>query len=366
MQKLVKRVAQAERQVARRAARQTKGDLIQRQKRTKQGQIEAVREIQDTIKESRLARRDAWEKGPLAPKRDLGISNYDTINSALRTDWTNQGMLNPKPEILEKRCAWAGGSKRLNLAPQDRVVILDGPDKGKIDRIKAVDPDSGVVTLEERHQAVTSIGLGQINVQPMPLPVSSIRLVYPITNPETGVTKDTIINELVSVEANMQSDNMDFNRFTYGNKWDRLVPTLNQVIPWPVTQGPELVTREGDSIREQVEERTFFYGLGAAPMPASVLDELRNKYSKFRTRHEPWYVEAKEAEAAAKSKRSDLLKSMQMPIQELHAKKRAEREAFGELELSDEMLAKLGEVMAKNKTAALNVAGATEVSSPGQ
>lgn len=152
MQKLAKRVAQAERQVARRSARNSKSELIQRQKRTRQGQMEAAEEIRIGIKEARVARREAWELGPLAPKRDLGIEKYDTIQSALRTDWSNQGLLNPRPEVREKRCAWAGRPNQLNLAPLDRVVILDGPDKGKIDRIKTVDPRSGTVTLESCHQ----------------------------------------------------------------------------------------------------------------------------------------------------------------------------------------------------------------------
>jgi large subunit ribosomal protein L24 len=210
------------------------------------------------------------------------------------------------------------------------------------------------------------MGLGSDNVQSMPLPISSIRLVYPITNPETGITKDTIINELKAVAPKMDSPNMNYNRWHFGNKWDRVVPSLNMVIPWPETTAPEYETTASDTIRETLEERTFYYNLLSPPMPETVIDELRNKYSKFRTRHEPWYIQKKEAEVAAKQKRADLLKTMQTPLAELHEKKRAAKAALGEPELSEEMLQKLGEVIAKNKAAALSEAGVTEVSSAGQ
>ncbi|KAI9155401.1 KOW motif containing protein [Paramyrothecium foliicola] len=363
MQKLAKRVAQAERQAARRVSKANKNEDTYQRIRFRQAAAEANEEIRKNIKTSRQARKDAWELGPVAPKRDLGIEPYDALSGYLRTDWTNQGNYKPKPKIVEQRCAWAGGSKQLNLAPKDRVVILDGPDKGKIDKIKDVDTMAGTVTLENCHQAITSGSLDSVQASPMPLPVSSVRLVYPVMNPATGVTRDVIINELKAVPPVMDSPNMNFNRWTYGNKWDRLVPSLNMVIPWPETVAPELETKAGDTIRENVEERTFFYGLLSPPMPESVLDELRNKYSKFRTRHEPWYVQKKEAEEAMKNKRASLLKTMQTPLEEFHEQRRAIKAAQGEPELSDAMLEKLGEVIAKNKTTALQKAGVTELSS---
>ncbi|OTA04900.1 hypothetical protein A9Z42_0054960 [Trichoderma parareesei] len=198
--------------------------------------------------------------------------------------------------------------------------------------------------------------------QPMPISIASIRLVYPITNPETGVTRDVVINQLKAVPPNMQSPNMSLDRWRYGKKWDRLVPGLNVVIPWPAVEVPEFETMEADTIREQVEDRTFYYGLLSPPMPEQVVDELRNKYSKFRTRHEAWYIEKKQAEEALKKGRLEALKAMQTPLDEFHEKNRAARAAAGEPELSEEMLAKIGEFMAKKKSVALENAGASEVS----
>lgn len=199
--------------------------------------------------------------------------------------------------------------------------------------------------------------------QSMPISVGSIRLVYPLTDPETGVTRDVIINQLKAVPPNMQSSNMSLDRWQYGKKWDRLVPGLNVVIPWPEVQVPEFQATKADTVRERVEERTFYYGLLTPPMPDQILDELRNKYSRFRTRHEPWYIEQKEMEEAARKGRSEAFKSMQTPLDEFHERQREIRDTEGEPELSEEMLAKIGEFMAKKKDAALSQAGMSEVSS---
>lgn len=197
----------------------------------------------------------------------------------------------------------------------------------------------------------------------MPISIESVRLVYPLPHPETGVTRDVVINQLKSVPPNMSSPNMTLDRWRYGNKWDRVVPGLNVVIPWPTVEAPEFEAKAADSLRESVEERTFYYGLLSPPMPETVVDELRNKYSRFRTRHEDWYLQQKEAEAEAKQRQRETIRSMQTPVQEFNEMKRAERAMAGEPELTEDMLEKIGEVMAKKKAAALEQAGVSEVSS---
>lgn len=201
----------------------------------------------------------------------------------------------------------------------------------------------------------------------MPISIDSIRLVYPLPDPETGITKDVIIHQLKATSADMSSPNMTFDRWQYGKKWDRVVPSLNVVIPWPKVEAPEFQATAADTVREQVEERTFYYSLLSPPMPENVIDELRNKYSRFRTRHEQWYVEQKEAEDDAQQRRHDTLRAMQTPLDEFHERQREIRDSEGEPELSEEMLQKLGEIMAKKKAAALDQAGVSEVtSSPSQ
>lgn len=198
---------------------------------------------------------------------------------------------------------------------------------------------------------------------PVPLPIDAIRLVYPITNPETGLTRDVVIHQLTAVPPNMASRTMTFERWEFGNKWDRLVPGINVIIPWPEVNAPKFTTTAADTVRDLVDERTFHYSLLSAPMPSGIINELRNPYSKFRTRHEAWYIAQKEAEAAEKRGRQEMLKSMMTPLDELHAKKRADKAALPEPELSEEMLVKLGEIIARKKATALSNAGVSEVSS---
>lgn len=169
-----------------------------------------------------------------------------------------------------------------------------------------------------------------------------------------------MIQKLRAIPPNMQSDNMTLDRWEYGNKWDRVVPGINVVIPWPEVKPPELVTHDGDTVRDQVEDRTFYYSLLSPPMPPQVLDEVRNKYSKFRTRHEPWYVAKKEMEANATKLSHDMLSTMRMPEEDLGAARKLAKEARGEPELTDDMLEKLGQIIAQTKAASLEDAPAAE------
>lgn len=202
---------------------------------------------------------------------------------------------------------------------------------------------------------------GDSQALPLPISIDAVRLVYPITDPKTGVTRDSIIRELKAIPPNMQSENMTLDRWEHGNKWDRVVPGINVVIPWPEVKVPEFVTQDADTTREQVEDRTFYYNLLSPPMPSPVLDELRNKYSRFRTRHEGWYIAQKMSEVEAKKKRHELLVSMQSPAAELGIRNQEVKAAKGEPELTDEMLEKLGQIIAQTKAASLEDAGVTEV-----
>lgn len=157
MQKLAKRAAQAQRQASRKGRLQMRQDRIDTEYRNRTGLRNAVAEVRQNIKDARQARMEDWELGPLAPKRDLGFNGYGAVREGLRQDWSNFGLHKTHPKTLQQRCAWAGGPQQLNLAPQDRVVLLDGPDKGKIDRIKTVHAETGNVTLENHHRVSTKV-----------------------------------------------------------------------------------------------------------------------------------------------------------------------------------------------------------------
>lgn len=151
MQKLAKRTAQAQRQAGRRAEHQAR-----RHRKTALWQARAAvksmnQEIKGNLADARLARQQDWELGPLAPKRDLGFNDYGLMSDSVRASHVYNGQHVVSPKVVEKRCEWAGGSKQLNLAVGDRVVILEGPAKGKVDRIESVNTDIGTVTLAEQY-----------------------------------------------------------------------------------------------------------------------------------------------------------------------------------------------------------------------
>lgn len=194
------------------------------------------------------------------------------------------------------------------------------------------------------------------------VPFQAIRLVHPLKDPATGRVRDVIINELAV--RNYYKD-----KATGRETWSRVVPGLNVEIPWPKAfEDAERQNLEGtfddhpcDTLRIDVEEKSFKPTLLNPPVPSAVLDELRNRYSKFRTRHEPAYIAKKEAEEAEKVARRKSLTTMQTPLQELNAKIKAERRARGQPELSEDMLAKIGEVMARNRKRTLAGSGISRV-----
>lgn len=152
MDKLARRVAHAQRSASRRAQLLSKRDQLGVTTRNRGAIKDAVNEVRQNIRDARQARREDWEMGPLAPKRDLGFNNYGVVQEPMRQDWTNHGLVRGQFKLAEKRCAWAGGSKQLNLAPGDRIVVMEGQDKGKIDRIKTVNAANGTITLENHNR----------------------------------------------------------------------------------------------------------------------------------------------------------------------------------------------------------------------
>ena len=79
-------------------------------------------------------------------------------------------------------------------------------------------------------------------------------------------------------------------------------------IPWPEESlaEPTHVDEVADTLRIDVEEKSFLPTLLRPPMPASVIDELRNKYGKFRERHDEEWVAMKEAEDRRAGKMREL------------------------------------------------------------
>ncbi|KAI0378301.1 hypothetical protein F5Y04DRAFT_153100 [Hypomontagnella monticulosa] len=345
MQKILRRVATAERVAAKRA----KTKELKWYKKDKKAQSdEVVQQLamaRIEFSDAKKAVKEDWELGPLAPRRDVGdwaktkggiheirYGSYGSMTLAMRN----------------RRCEWAGGAFNLNLAEGDRVVLLDGPDKGRIGKIMDIVYDKAEVTVEGLNKsniriqpAIRNEGDPTMVNMELPIPISGVRLVHPLRDPTTGVTRDVIINQLV--HGGFLHDRVSGKR-----RWSRIVPGLNVSIPWPKKEEREIKDYSCDTLRIDVEEKTFVPTLLRPPMPESVIDELRNRYSRFRTRHDPEYIARLEAEEQAKEDRKKLMESMRTPLQEYHRAQRDAKKKKGKPRLTMEMLEKIGEVMAKN------------------
>ncbi|PSR78808.1 hypothetical protein BD289DRAFT_443359 [Coniella lustricola] len=370
MQKLLKRTAQAEKQAARRIKK--RNDLVKNDDQRTQfrGRMSGVVEANMYLKDARRRRHEDWSMGAIAPQRDTPIQEVKGADAF----WGSLSMTRSRTAMPEKQmdlaCKWAGGWKFLCLKPGDRVTIIEGPDKGKIGTISTMPDDSPHVQLEGDHLMhnttistvfAKSSGGSRMQLTPMVAPIQAVRLVHPLRDPATGRVRDVIINELAPTGIIRDKPT---GRVT----WNRVVPGLNVEIPWPrAFENAERAELERtypdhacDTLRIDAEQATYVPTLLSPPMPAGILDELRNKYSKFRTRHDPEYIAKKEAEEAEKvALRKGHMLTMRTPIQELNAKIREEKKKRPLPELTPRMLARIGQVMARNAYRAPAVKGVT-------
>jgi large subunit ribosomal protein L24 len=187
-----------------------------------------------------------------------------------------------------------------------------------------------------------------------PVPIDKVRLVFPLIDRETGVTRDVIVKKLVSGKIRV-------DRVTGKRKWARIIPGLKIAVPWPKIEPKQHKDCAVDTLRAEVESKTFVPTLFRPPFPSTVIDELRNKYSKFRTRHDPEYVAAKMKEDELKEEKKKLAEEMRTPLKEINRKLRKMKKAKGKGELTVAMLEKLGQIIATKRQVALDAAGMEKV-----
>lgn len=347
MQKVIRRSILAEKQAARRLSKRKDRTTREWAKSNREQDRHLKREATGQIKQARLNRREDWELGPLAPRRDVGDSK-DTFGT-IHTQRMRGTLLHYKDKAEALKTV---GGRYLNIVKNDRVVLLEGRDKGKIGKITSIDPARAECTVEGLNLIDVAIPSYMINEQDpdkrpirtieKPVPLTSVRLVYPLSDPETGVTRDVIIKKLINGK-------IWHDRHLNKTSWSRIVPGLNIVIPWPKTEPKEHKDGPDDTLRIDVEEKTFVPSLLRPPMPGTVIDELRNKFSKFRTRHDPEYIEAKLAEDRAVEEKKKMAAEMRTPLKEINRQERKLRKAKGKGKLTSEMLERIGQVIAKKR-----------------
>lgn len=129
----------------------------------------------------------------------------------------------------------------------------------------------------------------------------------------------------------------------------RIIPGLPEhQIPWPKKGKPQLQAYESDTLRISSEDQTYSPQLLHPPMPVSVIDELRNKYSKFRDDYDEDFTLTKLFEEEREESKKGVGGSMKTPTMLLNELKAKERQNKPPPVLSESYLRAIGKVMAKN------------------
>ncbi|KAK5127525.1 hypothetical protein LTR85_006864 [Meristemomyces frigidus] len=341
MQKIAQRTERATRNAAGKLAKARQHQKNAESWERYQGLVRTQRAAAQNVRDARKNRREDWEAGALAPRRDAGEQ---------RETYGATSMYNLHAPELEPRKQ----PKWMHISEGDRVVVMRGREKGKIGVVDDVSKERGTVRIkginvvdvivpEWMNKEDNTTGIVQSTAKPMPL--ADVKLVYPLPDPETGIPRDVIIDRLLHVNYYYDKNKREW---TDG---DRLIPGTNTLIPWPEKAEPQYEDHEDDTLRITVEEQTFRPFLLHPPMPLSVIDELRNKYSKFRTRHDWEFIEQKELEDAKVEQRKELAKGMRTPLQELADVRKKQKEE-ADRELTEEQLARIGEVVAAERARA--------------
>lgn len=152
---------------------------------------------------------------------------------------------------------------------------------------------------------------------PISLSINDIRLV--VTLEEDGKPYEAIAKYVTGGGPFVHRPNAITPRHT------RYIMGENIPIPWPNEDViPAIEDNDADTLRQEVEHETFVPSMQYAPFESSIIDELRNKYSKYRTRHDPEWVKAKKMEDLKKEYLAT--RAMLTPQGELKARRLAARE----------------------------------------
>lgn len=186
-----------------------------------------------------------------------------------------------------------------------------------------------------------------------------------LVDQDTGIRTDKIISRLIPLPDEKKAEIQEelsakgIGRKGMRNRLGRrTVPGSKDVygdwleIPVPGKPKPKNHKQhDDDTLRVEVEEKTWTPTLLRAPMPGGVIDELRNKYSRFRTRHDAGYQLALDNRARRKAEYKAWAESaggmLMTPAKEARQLEREKLKERGEPTLEKEVLERIGEVMAK-------------------
>lgn len=190
----------------------------------------------------------------------------------------------------------------------------------------------------------------------MAIPTDDVRLVArvwkAVQTPEgesTKEKKEVIVDQMV-MRCQINKDGTQQGgilRLIPGSEWKIRKRKREKKDDVPDEYGPD------DTLRITTEDVSFVPSLVNVPMPTSVIDELRNPYSKFRTRHTDDYIAKMAAQEEAEKMKKEAVTLMKTPLKHFNTlgKAAVKSEAKRRIEErgSDE---KIGEAVWRHLTAA--------------
>jgi len=160
MQKVIRRTLLAERQALRRQKARLELKKKSEANNAREENQFMLREQRKISRAAAYAQKEDYALGPLAPKRDVGSARfaYGAVSGQLiRGTDLIEGT--KRMEAFKKEVEGFGLDA---ITEGDRVVIIEGRDKGRISTVESIDKEKGEVT-------VKGVNLVSSNLQALPL-----------------------------------------------------------------------------------------------------------------------------------------------------------------------------------------------------
>lgn len=143
MQKVIQRTIFAEKQAARRLSKKKDKAANAWQNSRRIEHERRLKTATSNLAAARQARVEDRELGPLAPRRDVGdnMNSYGTVDQ----EYLRLGKMTLKERAEQLKNL---GGRYLSITKGDRVVLLEGRDKGKIGKVTEIDATRGMCKVE--------------------------------------------------------------------------------------------------------------------------------------------------------------------------------------------------------------------------
>jgi large subunit ribosomal protein L24 len=304
MQYILKQTLLRRNQLLRRARRTQKKELKDEFHQLRANQLMSARWTRKAIKTERTHRREDWLCGPLAPQRDIGEDRdiYGTARQEIM-----------QPHDLPKRLQPKG--EQVGIVASDRVVVVRGLGRGQIGEVTEVKNDSATCYVQGIREADFPIppwtpqaaeSPTKYQAQSLPIPLKDVRLVYPLTDTETNLTRDVVIRHMYFGAP--YTERSPFSNLPRHTRYIRLsadpfvepspeAEESDAFIPldWPAEKLIEQAATEADTTRITVDHETYI------PTPelhkvfpaSSIIAELRDPYARHRVSHDLDFMKRK-------------------------------------------------------------------------